>query len=190
MAFLAKAQNFDLLRLSSEVGLDVSRNVSTLELVKLIQSSSEFEQDTFKDILKAVTSARIKKEEEEKEYVARKKGGERELVAKEREKERGKEKEDREFAAKEKEKEREKEREQKLLLKKMELEIEERRIELTTGERVKSSFDVHHLIQKFDPKLWNISLYLALLEWQVKRAKIFEELWVSSWVYFPATWPN
>ncbi|GBO04160.1 hypothetical protein AVEN_184328-1 [Araneus ventricosus] len=61
----------------------------------------------------------------------------------------------------------------------MELETEERRIELTTGERVKSSFDVHRLIQKFDPKVWDISLYLTLFERQVKRAKISEELWVS-----------
>ncbi|GBL81610.1 hypothetical protein AVEN_93406-1 [Araneus ventricosus] len=103
MTFLAKAQKVDLLSLAAEVGLDLSPNVGSLELIKLIQSSADYEQKIFKDLLKAVTSARMKKEEEQKEKAG---------------------------------KEKEKEREHKLLLKKMELETEERRIELTTGERV------------------------------------------------------
>ncbi|GBM16786.1 hypothetical protein AVEN_9377-1 [Araneus ventricosus] len=159
MAFLAKAQKVDLLSLAAEVGLDVSPNLGSLELIKLIQSSADCEQETIKDILKAVTSARIQKEEEEREREREKK---RELAAKEREKER-------EFAAKEKEKERENE----LLLKKMELEIEAKRIESTTEERVKSSFDVHHLIQKFDPKVGDISLYLTLFVRQSEESKGF-----------------
>ncbi|GBM02988.1 hypothetical protein AVEN_14504-1 [Araneus ventricosus] len=142
MAFLAKAQKADLLRLATEIGLD------------------------------AVTSARIQKEKEQKEKKEREKEREeRELVTR-------KEREEREFAAKEKEKEREKERDHELLLKNMELETEERRIKLTTGERVKCSFDVHRLIQKFDPKVGDISLDLTLFERQVKRAKVSEELWV------------
>ncbi|GBM05616.1 hypothetical protein AVEN_202249-1 [Araneus ventricosus] len=39
-----------------------------------------------------------------------------------------------------------------------------------------------HLIQKFDPKVGDISLYLTLSELQVKRAKISEELWLSQLV--------
>ncbi|GBM21282.1 hypothetical protein AVEN_149868-1 [Araneus ventricosus] len=132
----AKAQKVDLLSLAAEVGLDASPNLGSFELIKLIQSSADYEQETFKDILKAVTSARIQKE--------------------------GKEREENEF-----------------LLKKMELEMEVKKIESTTGERVKSSLDVHHPIQKFNPEVGDISLYLTLIERQVKRAKVPEELWVS-----------
>ncbi|GBO16085.1 hypothetical protein AVEN_15237-1 [Araneus ventricosus] len=53
------------------------------------------------------------------------------------------------------------------------------RIESTTGEKVKSSPDVHHLIQKFHPKVVDISLYLTLFERQIKRAKVTEEMWAS-----------
>ncbi|GBL84638.1 hypothetical protein AVEN_191098-1 [Araneus ventricosus] len=54
----------------------------------------------------------------------------------------------------EKESDREhKEIENSVFLKKVELEMEAKRIKLTTGESVKSSLDVHHLIQKFDQKL-------------------------------------
>ncbi|GBM01878.1 hypothetical protein AVEN_218996-1 [Araneus ventricosus] len=61
----------------------------------------------------------------------------------------------------------------------MKLEIYAKRIESTTEERVQSSFDVHRLIQNFDLKVEDISLYLDLFERQVKRAKVSEELWVS-----------
>ncbi|GBN92752.1 Acylamino-acid-releasing enzyme [Araneus ventricosus] len=70
------------------------------------------------------------------------------------------------------------EKENAVLLKRMELEIEAKRIESTTEERVKSSIDVHHLIQKFDPKVGNISLDLTLFERQVRREKVPMELWV------------
>ncbi|GBM51892.1 hypothetical protein AVEN_186181-1 [Araneus ventricosus] len=166
MASVAKAVKVDLLSLAAEDGLGASSNLGSLELIKMIQSSSDLsssQQDTFKNILKALTSAKIRKEKEQKEEK------ERELAATEREKET-------EFAAKEKEKERKNE----LLLKKMELEIEAKKVQSTTEERVKSSFDVHRLlIQKFDPKVGDISLYLTLFERQVKRAKVPEELWVS-----------
>ncbi|GBM23627.1 hypothetical protein AVEN_117379-1 [Araneus ventricosus] len=77
MAFLAKAQKVDLLSLAAEVGLDVSPNLGSLELITLIQSSADYEQETFKYILKAVTSARIQKEKEQKEEREREeKGGE------------------------------------------------------------------------------------------------------------------
>ncbi|GBO14817.1 hypothetical protein AVEN_39342-1 [Araneus ventricosus] len=69
--------------------------------------------------------------------------------------------------------------ENEFILKKMELDIEAKRIESTTGERVKSSLDVHHLIQKFDPEVGYISLCRTLFERQVKREKISEEFWVS-----------
>ncbi|GBO10124.1 hypothetical protein AVEN_147148-1 [Araneus ventricosus] len=82
MAFLAKAQKVDLLSLAAEVGLDVSPNLCNLELIKLIQSSADYEQETFKDILKAVTSTRIQKEKEEREFVTRKPREDRELAAK------------------------------------------------------------------------------------------------------------
>ncbi|GBN20795.1 hypothetical protein AVEN_1476-1 [Araneus ventricosus] len=122
----------------------------------------------------AATSARIQKEKEQKE---------REKVRQEREKEREEREKERELAAKEKEKERKlaarKEREHELLLKKMELETEERRIDSTIGERLKSSFDVHHLIQRFHTKVGDVNLYLTLFERQVKRLKLPEELWVS-----------
>ncbi|GBN69773.1 hypothetical protein AVEN_147245-1, partial [Araneus ventricosus] len=62
-----KAQKVDLLSLAAEVGLDVSTTVGGLELIKLIQSSAGYEQETVKDILKAVTSARVQKEKEERE---------------------------------------------------------------------------------------------------------------------------
>ncbi|GBN28490.1 hypothetical protein AVEN_35113-1 [Araneus ventricosus] len=48
-----------------------------------------------------------------------------------------------------------------------------------TGVKVKSSLDVYHLTQKFNPKVVKISSYLSLFERQVKRAKVPEELWVS-----------
>ncbi|GBO04161.1 hypothetical protein AVEN_184327-1 [Araneus ventricosus] len=67
MAFFAKAQKVDLLSLAAEVDLDVSPNVGSLEFLKLIQLSADYEQETFTDILKAVTSARIQKEKEQKE---------------------------------------------------------------------------------------------------------------------------
>ncbi|GBM64322.1 hypothetical protein AVEN_25935-1 [Araneus ventricosus] len=159
MAFFAKSQKVDLLSLVAEVGLDVSPNVGSLELIKWIQSTADYEQETFKDILKAMTSVRIQKVKEQKK------------------------REKREFEAKEKEKEREHE----LLLKKMELETEER-IESTTEGRVKSSFDVYRLILKFDPKVRDISLYLTLFERQLKRAKVSEELWVSN--LFPTAWSS
>ncbi|GBM37182.1 hypothetical protein AVEN_192917-1 [Araneus ventricosus] len=67
MTFLAKAQKIDLLSLAAEVGLDVSPTAGSLGLVKLIEKSSDDEQETYKDILKAVTSARIRKKKEQKE---------------------------------------------------------------------------------------------------------------------------
>ncbi|GBN01096.1 hypothetical protein AVEN_198808-1 [Araneus ventricosus] len=79
MALLAKAQKVDLLSLVAEVGLNVSPNVGSLELIKSIQTSDNYDQETFKDLLKAV--ARIQKEKEE----------EREFADKEKEKEREKE---------------------------------------------------------------------------------------------------
>ncbi|GBM59489.1 hypothetical protein AVEN_240585-1 [Araneus ventricosus] len=130
MAFLAEAQKVDLLTLAAEVGLDVT--VSSLELIKSIQSSADYEEETFKDILKAATLARILKEKEQKE---------RKLVAKEKKIEK-----------------------MEFLLKKMELESQ-------TGERVKSSFDVHHLIPNFDPKVVDISLYLALIRTTNEESK-------------------
>ncbi|GBN29374.1 hypothetical protein AVEN_78151-1 [Araneus ventricosus] len=71
----------------------------SLELIKLIQSSADYEQEAFEDILEAVTSARIQKERVQQEE----------------------EREENEFH-----------------LKKMGLEIEAKRIESTTGDRVKS----------------------------------------------------
>ncbi|GBO34612.1 hypothetical protein AVEN_260055-1 [Araneus ventricosus] len=56
---------------------------------------------------------------------------------------------------------------------------EEKRRESMTGVKVKSSLDVYHLTQKFNPKVVKISSYLSLFERQVKRAKVPEELWVS-----------
>ncbi|GBN12958.1 hypothetical protein AVEN_273319-1 [Araneus ventricosus] len=38
---------------------------------------------------------------------------------------------------------------------------------------------MHHLIQKCDIKMGNISLYLTLFEREVKRAKVPEVMWVS-----------
>ncbi|GBN89388.1 hypothetical protein AVEN_139803-1 [Araneus ventricosus] len=66
MAFLAKAQKVDLLSLAAEVVLDVSPNEGSLELIKLIPSDSDYKQENFKDILKAVTSAGIQKEREQR----------------------------------------------------------------------------------------------------------------------------
>ncbi|GBM48668.1 hypothetical protein AVEN_150229-1 [Araneus ventricosus] len=44
----------------------------------------------------------------------------------------------------------------------MELEMEAKKIESTTGERVKSSIDMRNPIQKFDPKVEDISLYQTI----------------------------
>ncbi|GBM06335.1 hypothetical protein AVEN_121378-1 [Araneus ventricosus] len=44
-----------------------------------------------------------------------------------------------------------------------------------------------HLIQKYYPKVGDISLYLTLVERQAKRAKVPEELWVS---YLVCLLPN
>ncbi|GBL89917.1 hypothetical protein AVEN_178344-1 [Araneus ventricosus] len=62
----------------------------------------------------------------------------------------------------------------------MELETEAKKVESTTGERVKTSLDMHHLIQKFDPKVGDITLYLTPFERQMKRAKVPVEMWISN----------
>ncbi|GBO13176.1 hypothetical protein AVEN_4473-1 [Araneus ventricosus] len=65
MTFLATAQKIDLLSVTAEVGLDVSPTAGSFGLVKLIQKSADDEQETYKDILKTVTSVRIRKEKEQ-----------------------------------------------------------------------------------------------------------------------------
>ncbi|GBN39708.1 hypothetical protein AVEN_139281-1 [Araneus ventricosus] len=46
MAFLAKVQKVDILSLVAEVGLDASPTAGSLELIKLVQSSAEYEQES------------------------------------------------------------------------------------------------------------------------------------------------
>ncbi|GBM97951.1 hypothetical protein AVEN_42498-1 [Araneus ventricosus] len=151
MAFLAKAQKVDLQTLATEVDLEISPTVGTLELIKLIQSSVDYEPETFKDLLKGITSARTQRETEQKEE------------------------KERELAAKEKEKERENE----LLLKKMELEIEAKKSQSSAEERVKPFLDVQQFMPRFDPKEGDISLNLVLFERQLKRRKVPEDSWAS-----------
>ncbi|GBN43550.1 hypothetical protein AVEN_45344-1 [Araneus ventricosus] len=55
MSFLAKAQKVDLLSLAAEVVLDASPNVGSLDLIKLIQSSDDYEQKLLKISLNSQT---------------------------------------------------------------------------------------------------------------------------------------
>ncbi|GBM95569.1 hypothetical protein AVEN_34289-1 [Araneus ventricosus] len=133
---------FDILKAISS---DILKAISS-DILKAINS----------DILKAISSARIRKEKEQKEkeereFVARKKG-ERENLRLKREKICG--------SRERKDRGKEKEREEKYirsLLKKIDLEIEAKRIESTKGERVKSSLDMYNLKQKFKPKVETIA---------------------------------
>ncbi|GBM56476.1 hypothetical protein AVEN_126290-1 [Araneus ventricosus] len=75
--------------LATEIGLGVNTTVGILELENsigknVIQSSADYEEGMFKDVLEVITSARIQKEEKErKSGKERKKEKEREKVKRE-----------------------------------------------------------------------------------------------------------
>ncbi|GBM01565.1 hypothetical protein AVEN_199509-1, partial [Araneus ventricosus] len=124
------------------------------------------EVDYIQELLETLKATRIEEEKEAKRLEEEKKKLEREekWIAEEREAKRILE---------------EKELENAFQLKKLQLELENKSRPSETVPMAKPKLEMRHLMQKFDPKEGDVSLYLVLFERQARRVEINEDSWVS-----------
>nr|XP_042901807.1 uncharacterized protein LOC122270040 [Parasteatoda tepidariorum] len=156
MAFLGRAKKCDLVELCKELGETIIENVTVCELINLIKKSENYEVNLVKEILEAIKENRIEKEERKCQEE------EEEKLRQERQKQ------ERQF------------------------ELEKLRLSAqlsgpsnqNIGTTLRNKLDIHKLMQNFDPKEDEISLYLVIFERQAKRAEIPKEEWVTHLLSF------
>ncbi|GBM57634.1 Gypsy retrotransposon integrase-like protein 1 [Araneus ventricosus] len=153
MALLYKAKKTYLRAVAEELGIEATEKMIKPQIIKAIMASEHFEEQLVSNML-------------EEEEVKSKEALEVE------EKRRNEEIEDR------------RRREQmEFELQKLRLENERCRSEsdrvVTAEFSAKPKIDLHTILQKFEPRSNDISLYLILFERQAKRADIQKKYWVS-----------
>lgn len=176
MAFLAKGNKKDLQVLASELGIQDVENLKVLELKNAILKVDGYEEEFVKGMLNNVIEDRNNAIEDRKRKEALEDARRDELR-----------KQEDELRKQEMEENKRKDelRKQEMELEALRLQLEEKKLEHNIKSDVagetneKPRMKLHNIIQKFDPKTRDISLYLVLFERQAKRAGIEEKYWVS-----------
>ncbi|GBO30621.1 hypothetical protein AVEN_164816-1 [Araneus ventricosus] len=163
MAFLYKAKKTYLRAVAEELGIEVTEKMIKPQIIKAIMARKHFEEQLVSNML-------------EEEEVKSKEALEVE------EKRRNEEIENRRREQIEIEDKRRREQ-MEFELQKLRLENERCRSEsdrvVTAEFSAKPKIDLHTILQKFDLRSNDISLYLILFERQAKRAEIQKKYWVS-----------
>ncbi|GBO01391.1 hypothetical protein AVEN_153778-1 [Araneus ventricosus] len=153
MAFLYKAKKTYLRAVAEELGIEVAEKLIKPQIIKAIMASEHFEEQLVSNML-------------EEEAVKSKEALEVEEKRSNEEIEDRRRREQMEFEL------------QKLRLENERCRSESDRV-VTAEFSAKPKIDLHTILQKFDPRSNDISLYLILFERQAKRAEIQKKYWVS-----------
>ncbi|KFM71123.1 hypothetical protein X975_02398, partial [Stegodyphus mimosarum] len=157
-----RARKEDLQNLATELGVQVTADLKIVDLKQKIIESRDYDEVFVKEVLNTIIEERKEKEEREE----RKRQEEVEECRRHEEVEERKRQEEVE----------ERRRKEQYDLERLKLEAE---IKSQTTGQVRAKTELRHLMQKFDDKEGDISLYLLLFERQAAWAQIDKEEFVS-----------
>ncbi|GBM42342.1 hypothetical protein AVEN_9140-1, partial [Araneus ventricosus] len=157
MTYIAKHRKCDLMELARELGEEVDEKFTIVNLKKVILNSSDYEEEFAKEMLEAIIVRR-----QEKEVLER----QREKEDKDRKFEREKEERDRQFE-----------------LEKIKLQTSSETSSVTSESSENNTkyncAELQKVLQRFDSRTDDISLYLVVFERQANRLKINKADWVT-----------
>ncbi|GBN29543.1 hypothetical protein AVEN_54980-1 [Araneus ventricosus] len=164
MAFLYKAKKTYLRAVAEELGIEVTEQMIKPQIIKAIMASEHFEEQLVSNMLeeeavKSKEALEVEEKRRNEEIEDRRRREQMEIEDKRR-------REQMEFEL------------QKLRLENERCRSESDRV-VTAEFSAKPKIDLHTILQKFDPRSNDISLYLILFERQAKRAEIQKKYWVS-----------
>lgn len=165
MSFLGKGQKADLLKLAEELGIDVTPEDKIVKIKSLIVRSPDYEEDFVRNLLESVVEARKSESEARKA----------EIEAQKREEDHRSKLEEAEI-------------EMRIQKEIHDFELERLRLSNvregnnsgnSRQQNSNSARELHNFMQKYNPEVSDISLYLVMFERQARKAEVEERDWVS-----------
>ncbi|KFM75301.1 Stress response protein nst1, partial [Stegodyphus mimosarum] len=200
MSFLGRARKEDLQNLATELGVQVTADLKIVDLKQKIIESRDYDEVFVKEVLNTIIEDRKEREEREErrrqEEERRRQEEERRRQEEERRRQEVEERRRQEEVEERRRQEevQERRRQEEVEERRRQEEVEERRrkeqydlerlkleaeIKSQTTGQVRAKTELRHLMQKFDDKEGDISLYLSLFERQAEWAQIDKEEFVS-----------